>query len=348
MSSNKDISGLTLEELRAYFENIGEPGFRAEQAYLWLFKRGELDFERWTDFPRALRDRLSELFGPRRLDLYGRLKSKDGTEKLVFKLHDGVIIETVLIPTGERATVCLSSQAGCKFRCVFCASGLDGFKRDLTAGEIVGQVLAVRGATGLIPTNIVVMGMGEPFLNYDNVMKAMAVISDPEGVAIGHRRITISTAGIPPGIARFTAEKRPYRLAVSLNATSDSIRSRIMPVNKKYPLKELMAAAKDYSRKTGGRITFEYVLIRDVNDSMQDAERLLKLLKNLPCKVNLIPYNPGCGTFKRPEDERVSAFLDAIKPLASPVIVRMSRGVDISAACGQLATRIPKNAKKAG
>ena len=335
--------------LSAWVESIGEKPFRGRQLWSWMYRKGASSFEAMTDLSRAFRQKLAdsaELDALRLVRATG--SSSTGTRKFLWKCADGLRIETVFIPEADRKTVCVSSQVGCALGCGFCATGGMGFVRNLESWEIVEQMLGVLRETGIRPTNIVVMGMGEPFLNYDNVMKAMAVISDPEGVAIGHRRITISTAGIPPGIARFTAEKRPYRLAVSLNATSDPIRSRIMPVNKKYPLKELMAAAKNYSRKTGGRITFEYVLIRDVNDSMQDAERLLKLLKNVPCKVNLIPYNPGCGTFKRPEDERVSAFLDAIKPLASPVIVRMSRGVDISAACGQLATRIPKNAKKAG
>jgi 23S rRNA (adenine2503-C2)-methyltransferase len=329
--------------LSAWAESIGEKPFRARQLWSWMYRKGASSFEAMTDLSKAFRRKLAdsaELDALRLVRATG--SSSTGTRKFLWKCADGLQVETVFIPEADRKTVCVSSQVGCALGCGFCATGGMGFVRNLESWEIVEQVLGVRRETGNRPTNIVVMGMGEPFLNYDNVMKAMVVIADPQGVAISHRKITISTAGILPGIARFTAEKRPYRLAVSLNATSDSIRSRIMPVNKKYPLKELVAAAKDYSRKTGGRITFEYVLIRDVNDSMRDAERLLKLLKNLPCKVNLIPCNPGCGTFVRPEDERVSAFLDAIKPLASPVIIRMSRGVDISAACGQLATRNPE------
>jgi len=341
VSSNKDISGLTLEELRAYFENIDEPGFRAEQAYLWLFKRGELDFERWTDFPRALRDRLSELFGPRRLELYGRLKSKDGTEKLVFKLHDGVIIETVLIPTEERATVCLSSQAGCKFRCVFCASGLDGFKRDLTAGEIVGQILAVRGATGLIPTNIVVMGMGEPLDNFYNLEKALRILNDRRGLGLAARRMTVSTAGHIPGIERFAKLGLQVNLSLSLHAVTEKLRSDLMPINRKYPLKDLLAACERFVQGGGRKMTCEYILIRGVNDSAADAEGLAEISKKLWAKVNLILYSPVLGlSYQTPTRGEVEAFKRRLETRGIPVTLRRSKGADILAACGQLAGRV--------
>jgi len=341
VSSNKDISGLTLEELRAYFENIGEPGFRAEQAYLWLFKRGELDFERWTDFPRALRDRLSELFGPRRLELYGRLKSKDGTEKLVFKLHDEVVIETVLIPTGERATVCLSSQAGCKFRCVFCASGLDGFKRDLAAGEIVGQVLAVRGATGRTPTNLVVMGMGEPLDNFYNLEKALRILNDRRGLGLAARRMTVSTAGHIPGIERFAKLGLQVNLSLSLHAVTEKLRSELMPINRKYPLKDLLAACERFVQGGGRKITCEYILIRGVNDSAADAEGLAGISKKLWAKVNLIPYSPVLGlSYQTPTRGEVEAFKRRLETRGVPVTLRRSQGADILAACGQLAGRV--------
>ena len=341
MSSNKDISGLTLEELRAYFENIGEPGFRAEQAYLWLFKRGELDFERWTDFPRALRDRLSELFGPRRLDLYGRLKSKDGTEKLVFKLHDGVIIETVLIPTGERATVCLSSQAGCKFHCVFCASGLDGFKRDLAAGEIVGQVLAVRGATGRTPTNLVVMGMGEPLDNFYNLEKALRILNDRRGLGLAARRMTVSTAGHIPGIERFAKLGLQVNLSLSLHAVTEKLRSELMPINRKYPFKDLLAACECFVQGGGRKMTCEYILIRGVNDSAADAEGLAGISKKLWAKINLIPYSPVLGlSYQTPTRGEVEAFKRCLETRGVPVTLRRSQGADILAACGQLAGRV--------
>jgi 23S rRNA (adenine2503-C2)-methyltransferase len=333
--------------LSAWAESAGEKPFRARQLWSWMYRKGASSFEAMTDLSKAFRMKLSDTAELDALRLAGVSGSPStGTRKFLWECADGLRIETVFIPEADRKTVCVSSQVGCALGCGFCATGAMGFARNLESWEIVEQVLGARRETGTQPTNIVVMGMGEPFLNYENVMNALAVINDPEGVAIGHRRITISTAGIPPGIARFTAEKQPYRLAISLNATSDAVRSRIMPVNEKYPLKELMAAAREYSGKTGGRITFEYVLIRNVNDSMRDAERLLKLLKNIPCKVNLIPYNPGREEFERPEDARVSAFLNAIKPLASPVIVRMSRGVDIAAACGQLATPNPAREKR--
>lgn len=308
-----------------------------------MYRKGASSFDAMTDLSRAFRQKLADSAELEVLRLVRETGSDlTGTRKFLWECADGMRIETVFIPEADRRTVCVSIQAGCALGCAFCATGGMGFVRNLESWEIVEQVLGARRRMESRPTNIVVMGMGEPFLNYENGMKALAVIADPEGLAIGHRRITVSTAGILPGIRRFAREGQPYKLAISLNATTDGIRSRIMPVNKKYPLAGLLAAAKEYSMKSGNRVTFEYVLIRDVNDSMEDAERLLKLLKNMPCKVNLIPFNPGGGVFQRPDDGRIAAFLEAIKPLASPVIVRMSRGTDISAACGQLATHNPK------
>ena len=332
---------MTIEELRAFFENIGEPDFRAEQAYLWLFKRGELDFERWTDFPRALRDRLSELFGPRRLELYGRLKSKDGTEKYVFRLHDGPIIEAVLIPAGERATVCLSSQAGCRFRCIFCASGLDGFKRDLTAGEIVGQVLAARGASGRTPTNIVVMGMGEPLDNFYNLEKALRILNDRRGFGLAARRMTVSTAGHIPGIERFAKLGLQVNLSLSLHAVTEKLRSELMPINRKYPLKDLLAACERFVQGGGRKMTCEYILIRGVNDSAVDAEGLAEISKKLWAKVNLIPYSPVLGlSYQTPTRGEAEAFKRRLEIRGVPVTLRRSQGADILAACGQLAGRV--------
>jgi 23S rRNA (adenine2503-C2)-methyltransferase len=329
-----DKSGLS-----EWIDSIGEKPYRGRQLWSWMYGKGASSFDDMTDLSKAFRLKLADLAELETLRLERETDSGlTGTRKFLWECGDGVRIETVFIPDADRRTVCVSSQAGCALGCAFCATGGMGFIRNLESWEIVEQVLGSRRITGIRPTNIVVMGMGEPFLNYENVLKAMDVLSDPAGPAIGHRRITISTAGIVPGIRRFTREGRPYKLAISLNATADAIRSKIMPVNRTYPMAGLLSAVKEYTGKTGKRVTFEYVLIRNVNDSMEDAERLLKLLKNLPCKVNLIPFNPGAGKFQRPDDGRVSAFLEAIKPLASPVIVRMSRGTDISAACGQLAT----------
>ena len=333
-----DKSGLS-----AWIESIGEKPFRSRQLWSWMYRKAASSFEAMTDLSMAFRRKLAD---SAELDALALVRETDsertGTRKFLWECADGMRIETVFIPEADRKTICVSSQAGCGLGCAFCATGGMGFGRNLESWEIVEQVLGACRRTGIRPTNIVVMGMGEPFLNYENVMRALAVISDPEGIAIGRRRITVSTSGILPGIKRYTREDQPYKLAISLNATTEPVRSRIMPVNRKYPLADLLAEARTYSRKSGRRVTFEYVLIRDVNDSMEDAARLLKLLKNLACKVNLIPFNPGAGGFQRPDDGRVAAFLEAIKPLKSPVIVRMSRGTDISAACGQLTALNPK------
>jgi len=336
-----DMPGMTLEELRAFFEEVGEPGYRAEQAYARLFKRGELDFDLWTDFPRALRDRLPGLFAPLRLETYGRLRSKDGTEKFVFRLRDGAIIETVLIPSGKRATVCLSSQAGCKFRCAFCASGLDGFKRDLGAGEIVGQVLAVRAATGLAPTHLVVMGMGEPLDNFENAEKALRVLNDSRGIGLAARRMTVSTAGSIPGIERFAKLGLQVNLSLSLHAVTDKKRSELMPINRRYPLEDLLAACERYVQGGGRKMTIEYILIGGVNDGPADAEGLARISKRLWAKVNLIPYSPVLGlSFRTPAPREVEAFQRRLEAKRVPVTVRRSQGADILAACGQLAGRV--------
>jgi 23S rRNA (adenine2503-C2)-methyltransferase len=260
-----------------------------------------------------------------------------GTQKFLWGLEDGLKIESVYIPEADRKTVCISSQVGCALGCTFCATGRMGFKRNLSPHEIVDQVLSVRRETLVQPTNVVVMGMGEPLLNYDHVMRALGVLNDPEGLAIAHRRITVSTAGIVPRIRQMAEEGRPYKLAVSLNAARDDLRGVLMPVNKKYPMDEVIKVVKYYTAKTKKRVTFEYVLLKGVNDSIAEADRLLRLLKGLPCKVNLIAFNETGGTFERPDTGSIHAFAERIKPLRAPVILRLSRGDDIAAACGQLA-----------
>jgi 23S rRNA (adenine2503-C2)-methyltransferase len=338
-----NLKTLDKTELTDWVQSLGEKPYRARQLWAWMYLKGADSFGAMTDISKEFRKTLeSSAFVGSLKSIQTSASSLTGTQKFLWECGDGLRIESVFILEGDRKTVCVSSQVGCALECTFCATGKMGFVRNLKAWEIVDQVIGVRRETGIQPTNIVVMGMGEAFLNYENVMKAAVLLNDPEGIAIGHRRITISTAGIIPGIKRVTEENRPFKLAISLNATTDDVRSNIMPINKRYPIDALLNAAREYSRKTRKRLTFEYVLIKGVNDSMEDAGRLLKLLKGIPCKVNLIPFNPGSGTFERPDKEKIEAFLEAIKPLASPVIVRMSRGVDISAACGQLATENPK------
>jgi 23S rRNA (adenine2503-C2)-methyltransferase len=326
--------------LAEWIRGRGERPYRARQLWTWMYQKGAVEFGAMTDLSKSFRAGLAkETFVGALRPAAVSVSSQAGTRKYLWECPDGARVESVFIPEGERRTVCVSSQVGCALGCAFCATGAMGGIRDLEPWEIVDQVLGVRRDSGIQPSNIVVMGMGEPFLNYEKVMTAMAVLNDAEGLAIGHRRITISTAGIVPGIARFTAENQPFKLAISLNATTDAVRSRIMPVGRKYPLKDVLASARAYTKATRKRITFEYVLFRGVNDARDDAKRLVSLLKGLPCKVNLIPYNPGTGAFERPDDGRVAEFLEWIKPLESPVIVRWSRGVDIDAACGQLAAR---------
>ena len=341
MPEKKNIAGMTLEGLRAVIEEAGEAGYRAEQAYARLFKRGDLDFALWADFPLALRGRLPELFESPRLELYGRLKSKDGTEKCVFRLRDGAIIETVLIPSGERTTVCLSSQAGCKFHCAFCASGLDGFKRNLGAGEIVGQVLAARAATGRPPTHVVVMGMGEPLDNFDALERALRILNDRRGLGLAARRITVSTAGHIPGIERFAKLGLQVNLSLSLHAATEKLRSELMPINRRYPLESLLAACERYVEGGGRKMTLEYILIGGVNDRPADAEGLARISKRIWAKVNLIPYSPVLGlSFRTPAPRDVEAFKQRLEARRVPVTLRRSQGADILAACGQLAGRV--------
>jgi 23S rRNA (adenine2503-C2)-methyltransferase len=337
--SKTNLKAFSRPELQDWVAGLGEKKFRADQLWQWMYLRGVARFEDMTNLSkdwRAELDRIAEIYS---LALVDQIRSEQsGVRRFLWELSDGARIESVFIPDGNRRTVCVSTQAGCGLACAFCATGRIGFKRNLEPYEITDQVLSLRRVIGLPLTHIVLMGMGEPLLNYDNVMKALDVIRDGDGVAIGPKRITISTSGIAPAIRRFAAEKRPYRMAISLNATTDEVRSRIMPINRKHPIAELLDAARLYSHTMRERLTFEYVLIEGVNDGPEDAERLLKLLRGIRAKVNLIPYNPTSDQFKRPSDARVQAFENRIKPLvAAPVTLRESRGNDIRAACGQLA-----------
>jgi 23S rRNA (adenine2503-C2)-methyltransferase len=333
-----NLKALDRAALAAWIAGRGEKPFRARQIWAWMHRRAARSFADMTDLSRGFRESLerdAELGALRPAAVTASPES--GTRKFLWESPAGGRFESVFIPEAGRNTVCVSSQVGCALACAFCATGRLGAVRDLEAWEIVDQVLGVVRETGSRVTNVVVMGMGEPFLNYDAVLAALDVLNDPEGLAIGHRRITVSTAGVIPGIARWASEGRPYKLAVSLNAPEDAVRSAIMPVNRRWPIAGLLDAVRGFTRRTGHRVTFEYVLMRGVNDSLDHARRLLDLLSGLPCKVNVIPYNAASGGFERPDPDRIEAFLEAIKPLASPVMVRWSRGTDIAAACGQLA-----------
>jgi len=336
MKNKTDLTSLSRQELEDWIKTLGEKPFRAAQIWSWIYERGADDFGAMTNIAKAFRTKLAECAVVGTLKLLDVKVSSSGTRKFLFHLEDGFSIESVYIPESRRRTVCLSTQVGCTLGCQFCATGTLGFHRNLTASEIVGQMLAVRRTVGEKPTNIVVMGMGEPLLNYDQVIKALQILNHQDGLAIGHRKITISTAGVVPQIRRYTRERHPFRLAVSLNATTNTLRTQLMPVNRKYALKDLLQAVREYTQTSRKRITFEYVLLDGINDSPKDAQRLISLLQGIPCKVNLIAYNATSSQFRRPPDDRIAAFAEAISPLCAPVTLRLSRGDDINGACGQL------------
>ena len=332
-----DIRDLTREELAAELAALGEPGFRAGQIFAWLYAKGAKNFDDFTNLPKSLRRELAGRFFLRPLEVDGYLRGEDGTEKYVFRLHDGYGVETVLIPAGPRRTLCLSTQAGCKFACVFCASGRQGFKRNLSPSEIVGQVLDLRGALDAALTNIVFMGMGEPFDNFENLVRAVKILNDTLGMGIAARRMTVSTSGLVPGIVRFRELGLQVNLSLSLHAADDHLRSRLMPVNRTYPLADVLEAVEGYLGEGGRMVTFEYVLIEGVNDRPSDADGLARLARRLRAKVNLIPYSPVEGlSFRTPSAERIQAFVRRLEDKGAAVTLRQSKGKDIRAACGQL------------
>ncbi len=340
----RELLGLDLLALERLIESLGEPRFRARQLYRWIYGRRAASFDAMTDLPGPLRVRLGERFRLGRPEVMLVQSSSDGTRKYVLAPPAGERIEAVLIPEPGRVTFCLSPQAGCALDCAFCMTARLGLTRNLAAGEIVGQALELleRGGDliGGRPVNVVMMGMGEALHNYDNAMEAVRLLSDPEGVGIPARRITLSTAGLAPGIRRMAAEPVRPRLAVSLNATTDEVRSRIMPVNRRYPLAELLSACRAFPLRPRERLTFEYVLLAGVNDAPEDPRRLASLVQRhrLQVKVNLIPFNSGAGLgFQEPPAAAVRRFHDGLLSRGIPVSIRRNRGRDISAACGQLA-----------
>jgi 23S rRNA (adenine2503-C2)-methyltransferase len=336
-----DIKDLTFEELKSWLESCGEPKYRASQIFDWVYKKGATSFSDFTDLPKGLRQRLADHFSFRSLELGERLKSQDGTEKLLFKLADGQFIEAVLISSGERKTLCLSTQVGCKFACAFCASGMGGLTRNMLPSEISGQVLFLRDRLNLSLTNFVFMGMGEPLDNVDNVIKAIRIMNAPEGLGIAARRITVSTAGIIPGIEHLKTLGLQVKLSLSLHAVRDDLRSRLLPVNKKYPLAKLLSVCADYVERTGRLVTLEYILIGGINDSVAEARRLASIAKRLKAKVNLIPYSPIPGLdFVPSPQSRQGLFLRTLDGLKVKATLRRSKGEDIQAACGQLAGHI--------
>ena len=334
------LSGMTPESLQALAEQLGLKAFRGRQLFRQIHVRFEDDLDSMTDLPSALRDALLRAGHPvRALKVASSVESLDTTVKVALEAHDGERIETVLIPMGDgRFTQCMSTQAGCALACAFCFTGTLGLHRNLSAGEIVDQHLLVRRHFSDRPVrNIVFMGMGEPLLNYDELKQAITLLQSPMGLKMSPHRITVSTAGVVPGIERLGREM-DVNLAVSLNAPNQNLRQRIMPVARRYPLDELMAALQTYPLQARQRITVEYVMLRGINDSAADAGQLVRLLSHLKCKVNLIPFNSYPGSvFKTPEPTAVNRFVQALADKHMTVTVRQSRGADIAAACGQLA-----------
>jgi 23S rRNA (adenine2503-C2)-methyltransferase len=361
-----DLLALTLPELQAWFVERGEPKFRAKQLYNWLYKRLETDFLVMGDLPMALRLRLAEeaTIGP--LVVRSELHSKDDrTRKILLELADGKLIESVLMlypPLGEsnaRATVCVSSQAGCAFGCTFCATGQMGFDRHLSAGEIVAQVLyfarelrtapwRAAGLPGSAPidhiTNIVLMGMGEPLHNYANVLRALRILNSPDGFNLGARHMTVSTVGLVPAIRKLSEEPLQVNLAISLHAPTDELRGQTMPINRKYPIAELITACTDYIAATGRQVTFEYVLLSGINDTPTHAHQLGELLAPLHqfAHVNCIPVNATAAGYRPPTPDAIRTFRSILSEHGVSNSVRAERGDDIAAACGQLRTRFER------
>ncbi len=340
----QELIGLSREELATFAESIGEKPFRGKQLFKWIYGHGVADFSQMTNLAGGLRQRLPEIATINSLEVVQRqISGRRDAEKFLFRLNGGLSIESVLMHEGERHTLCISSQVGCPVHCKFCATGKMGLLRNLNAGEIINQVLTVRRLSGKPVTNVVVMGMGEPMLNYDALLQACYLMADEEGPNLAQRHIVISTSGLIPKIRRFTSEGHKFRLAISLNATTDEARTRLMPLNRKYPIADLLAAAREYALAARQRVTFEYVLLAGVNDSMEDAERLKNLVRDIPCKINLIPFNAVDENFQRPSYQTIEAFYRRLQEVRAPVTLRWSKGDDIDAACGQLWTKVEKS-----
>ncbi len=335
-----DLLGRPASTWRGLAAAWGLEPYRGDQIARWVFRRQVFDLAAMTDLPSTLRETLSRRLRLRPPDVAAVYRSVDGTRRYLLALPDGQTVEAVAMPYGARATLCISSQVGCRFACRFCQTGRLGLQRSLSAGEIVGQVLRLLAEAEAPPvrTNVVFMGQGEPLDNLDAVMGSVEALQDPLGPDLSWRRITVSTVGLVPALRRLAGagDRRP-RIAVSLSATSDELRARLMPVNRKYPIAELIAALREIRWRPREQVTFEYVLLREVNDTPADAGRLADLLRGLPAKVNLIPWNPLPGMpFARPEPERIEAFRLAARAHGLHALVRYSRGADIGAACGQL------------
>jgi 23S rRNA (adenine2503-C2)-methyltransferase len=370
-----DIKSRTLDELQAELRAWGQPAYRAKQLLEWLYVHRATRWEQMTNLPEALLEKLQAAYQLRTLELVRQQGSRDTTQKFLWRLGDQSLIESVLIPANptlygepsDRLTLCVSTQVGCAYGCRFCASGLEGWKRNLRTDEIVEQVVAVERLnvnepaaeqepglahsepTARIISNLVIMGMGEPLANYGNLLKALQILNAPWGGGIGARKITISTSGLAPQIRKLAEEELQFRLAISLHGATDATRNRIMPVNRKHPLAELAAACEYYQQKRGRRITFEYILIEGVNDDLDQVKPLAALARRLNAKVNLIPYNTVEGLpWKRPEEEIQERFLKALESCGVSATLRREKGHDIDAACGQLRLQTERELQKRG
>lgn len=347
------IFDLAPRELKQAVAEMGQPAYRAQQLSEWLYDKRSRSFEEMSNLPRGMRDKLATRFTFDPLRLEKKRVSKDGTVKFLFRLGDDRDIETVLIPSetlnaegeSKRLTLCVSTQVGCPLDCKFCATATLKLKRNLSAGEIVGQFMLAQRETGRRITNMVFMGMGEPMLNYDNVMRAVETLINPDNQVIGPKRITLSTSGIVKNIVRMADEQRPIKLAISLHALRDKLRTELMPINKRWNLRDLGRAIEYYYNKTNIPVTYEYILFDGLNDSMDDVKRLAKLARRVPSKVNVIPFHPidftnptgFAAELKATTPEKFNAFIAQLRALDVTVMIRSSSGKDIEAACGQLA-----------
>ena len=339
----RDITQVAPEELKEKLDI--KQDYRIKQIFDWLWKKDNDSFDDFTNLPKELREKLKEKYYIPKLEVTEIKKASDGTRKIAFTLSDNKIIEGVLIPSGNRVTACISSQVGCNVGCKFCATGKMGFFRNLSTGEIVFQVKKLNKLSeefyGRKLTNIVFMGMGEPLLNYNNVIRASKIITKPEGIGMSPRRITLSTVGITDKIIQMAKDKVKFNLAVSLHSANEIIRSNLIPINNTHNLKKLQRAIFFFHKQTGNRITIEYLLMKNINDSIEDAKELAKFCKAFPCKINLIEYNPVKGIpYQKPDNIKIEAFKALLESKNLIVNIRRSRGKDIDAACGQLATKI--------
>ena len=335
----KNIYNYTEKTLADDLLNMGESAYRARQIFKGLYSSGWKTFSDFTTLTKEFRSQLEEIYSINNLNRISILKSAiDDTTKFLWELPDKNRIESVIIYEGNRVTFCISSQVGCALDCKFCATGKMGIIRDLSPGEIIEQVVQMKELSKYPPTNIVYMGMGEPMLNYDAVIQAADILSDPEGMCFSRKKITVSTSGIIKNIYRMADENQPYSLAISLNSVEQEVRKKIMPVSRKYPIDKLIEAARYYTEKTGKRITFEYVLIKNMNASLEDAKKLINLTRGIPCKINVIPCNSDDPDYQPPSWDEVEQFDRYVNQSHRTITIRNRKGWDIKAACGQLCT----------